>query len=379
MIRFPKNINRLAAAVVVSALVHLIAVFGHRIEILLLQPELQRLEASLIRTPPAPNPGQAPLPKEKPKPKVPKPTPQETPKPAEAEAQAPPVETPPPPPPQPEPEKKVEEKSEPQPEVPPEPPIAPEPPKVVGNAWPRAGQIKYLLFGGENRNPSNDSTAELRWEISEDGRYRMKLSSEDAKPFPAMPWFKISLLWSSEGRMVDGRFRPERYEEAVSVFQNIVVTLDWNTKVASFAGHNLPFQDGTLDYLSVIMQAGDPGFVEAGSIAVATGRGLRQYRFEKTGEGEMALPFGMTWKVAELVGKTGNNDVRVWVATEKFNLPVQIKFVVNKVNYYLVATEVRVAREFASEEASPKDAETREAAAEQDSTPQPAAAPQSAQ
>ena len=273
-------------------------------------------------------------------------------------AKAPPVEAPPPPP-QPEPEKKVE--TEPQPEVPPAPS---EPPKVVGNAWPRAGQIKYLLYGGENRNPSGDSTAELRWEIAEDGRYRMKLSSEDAKPFPGMPWFKISLLWSSEGHMVDGRFRPERYEEAISVFQNIVVTLDWEKKLASFSGHQLPFQDGTLDYLSVIMQAGDPGFVQAGSIAVATGRGLRQYRFEKTGEGEMAMPFGMKWKVAELVGKTGNNDVRVWVATEKFNLPVQIKFVVNKVNYYLLATEVLVSKDVVQPPASP---------------PQAVAAPQSAQ
>jgi len=89
------------------------------------------------------------------------------------------------------------------------------------------------------------------------------------------------------------------------------------------------------------MQAGDPGFVEAGSLAVATGRGLRQYKFQSLGAVDLVLPFGMTWKTTQLVGQGGSNDVRVWVATEKFNLPVQIKFIVNKVNYYLVATEIR--------------------------------------
>lgn len=337
---FLRRIPRLAAAVVVSLLVHLLAVFGHRLELLAPQPDLMRLEASLQRPPPAKEPGQAPKPKETPQPKIPAPSPEEAPAPPEAAPPETPAEAPPPPPPQPEP--KVEPAAPPQPEVAPAPP---EEPKKVGSSWPRAGQIKYLLFGGENRNPDADSTAQLRWEIGDDGRYRMRLESQDAKPFPSMPWFKISLLWASEGRVVDGRFRPERYEEAISVFQNIVVTLDWERKLASFSGHQLPFPEGTLDYLSVIMQAGDPGFVEAGTLAVATGRGLRQYKFQSLGPVDLALPFGMTWKTTQLVGQTGNNDVRVWVATEKFNLPVQIKFIVNKVNYYLVATEVLVAKD----------------------------------
>lgn len=330
------RVSRLSAAIAISAIVHLIAVFGHKFEFLIPQTDLPRLEAKLVRTPPAKEPGQAPEPKEPPKPKIPVPTPEEAPKPPEAAPKETPAEVPPPPPPQPEP--KVEEKQPPQPEVPPPPP---EPPKAVGNAWPREGQIKYFLFGGENRNTEGASTAELRWKIASDGRYTMRLSSSDAKPFPSMPWFKISLLWASEGRFVDGRFQPERYEEEVSVFQHVVVNFDWTNKTVNFAGHQLPLAPGTLDYLSVIMQAGDPGFIEAGTLAVATGRGLRQYKFHSLGAADLALPFGMTWKTTQLVGQGGSNDVRVWLATEKFNLPVQIRFVVNKVNYYLVATDVR--------------------------------------
>jgi hypothetical protein len=276
------------------------------------------------------------MPDQPPQEAVPAPQAEPAPQAPAAEAKDPPVETPPPPPA--EPATQAEQPA--QPEVPPPPTEAPQ---VVGNAWPRAGHIRYFLFGGESRDPAGASTADLRWEIAPDGRYSMKLESTDAKPFPSMPWFKISFSYLSRGMMINGYFHPDRYEESISVFQNIVVDFDWASGLVSFAGHKLPLVAGTQDYLSVIMQAGDPGFVEKGVMSVATGRGLRQYQFESLGEGELALPFGMTWKTRQLVGKTGNNDVRVWVATEKFNLPVQIKFVVNKVNYYLVANEVRVA------------------------------------
>lgn len=327
----------LGLAVGLSVLVHLLALFGHQIDFQR-QPDVVRLEAVLARSAPDQKAGQPALPDRPPKPAVPKPQPEEAPQLAEAEAKDAPAEAPPPP--QPEPEVKPE--AEPAPEVPPAPTEAPQ---VVGNSWPRAGVIRYFLFGGESRDPAGASTAALRWEITPEGRYSMKLESFDAKPFPSMPWFTISFSYASQGRMVAGQFQPERYEEAISVFQNIVVNFNWDKGLVDFAGHSLPLAPGTMDYLSVIMQAGDPGFTERGIMSVATGRGLRQYRFESLGQQELALPFGMTWKTQELFGKTGNNDVRVWVASEKFNLPVQIKFVVNKVNYYLVASEVMVAKD----------------------------------
>lgn len=344
MLTFARRAPFLPIAVLLSLLAHLLVLFGHRIDLSLPRTDLVPLEARLTRSAPAKQPGTAPKPDRPPQPSVPEPVAPETPQTAVAEAKDEPVAMPPPP--QPEPEKKVEEKIEPQPEVPPAPK---EPPKTAGNTWPRAGVIKYLLFGGEGRDispdPSKNSTAELRWEILPDGRYSMKLESVDAQPFPSMPWFKVSMMWSSVGNIVDGRFQPRRYEESISVFQHIVVNLDWEKMQVDFSGHQLPMKPGTLDYLSVMMQAGDPGFVEAGTLSVATGRGLRQYQFESLGDTDLALPFGMTWKTKQLVGKTANNDVRVWVATEKFYLPVQIKFIVKKVNYYLVATEVLVAKD----------------------------------
>ena len=327
----------LAWAVVASLAAHLFVIFSHKIDLTPPQ-DLAKLEARLIRPAPDAKVGQARENDQPPKPPVPRPVPQEAPQTPVAEATEAPAE-PPPPVPQTEPEKVVEAKPEPE-----TPPVV-EAPKVVGYSWPRAGRIRYLLFGGEGRDPSGSSNAELTWNIDEEGRYRFRLSSQDAKPFPSMPWFTITFSYASQGRLIDGQFRPERYEELISVFQNIVVNFDWEKMQVDFAGHQLPLQPGTMDYLSVIMQSGDPGFVERGMMSVATGRGLRQYRFESSGEESLALPFGMTWKVRQLYGKTGNNDVRVWVATEQFNLPVQIKFVVNKVNYYLIATEVLVAKE----------------------------------
>ena len=329
----------LSIGILLSIVVHLLVLFGHRID-LSREPDVVRLDAVLARTAPDKKPGQAPLPDQPPKKPVPKPKAEEAPLPAKAEATDPPIETPPPP--QPEPEQNVEDNRPPEPEA---PALPPEPPTVVGNAWPRSGVIRYYLFGGESRDPAGASTAEMRWEISDDGKYSMKLEGLDAKPFPSMPWFTITFSYASRGRMVEGQFIPDRYEEAISVFHSIVVNFNWEKNLVDFAGHSLPLSPGTMDYLSVIMQAGDPGFIERGIMSVATGRGLRQYRFQSLGESDLVLPFGMTWKTRQLFGMTGNNDVRVWVATEKFNLPVQIKFVVNKVNYYLVASEVLVAKD----------------------------------
>lgn len=335
--RSTKTGRRMAIAIVLSLLAHLVALFGHRIN-LMPGPDVVRLDVVMKRAAPDKTPGQTPKPEKPPQKEVPAPRPEPTPETAKAEAKDPPIETPPPP----QPEPKVESVEPPQPEVPTPPP---EPTKAAGSTWPRTGVIKYQLFGGEARDPNLTSNAELRWEIATDGRYTMKLESHDAKPFPSMPWFTISFAYTSVGKLVEGVFLPDRYEEAISVFQNIAVNFDRVNNVVDFAGHRLPLPPGTQDYLSVIMQAGDPGFVERGMMAVATGRGLRQYRFESLGEGDLALPFGMTWKARQLWGKTGNNDVRVWVATERFNLPVQIRFVVNRVNYYLIATEVLVSRD----------------------------------
>ena len=340
-----RKVAPLSAAVVLSICAHALVLFAHKIELSMPQ-DLAKLEARLVRPTPDAKPGEAAPNDQPPKPPVPQPKPKESPQTPVAETETLPREAPP----EPQPETVPETPQEPQKETPP----PAEPPKAVGYSWPKAGRIRYLLYGGEGRDVSANANAELTWTIEPDGKYHFKLASQDAKPFPSMPWFTISFAYISQGQMVEGQFRPSRYEEQISVFRSIVVNFDWEKKLVDFAGHSLPLQPGTMDYLSVIMQSGDPGFTERGIIQVATGRGVRQYQFETSAEESLSLPFGMTWKVRQLFGKTGNNDVRVWVATERFNLPVQIKFVVNKVNYYLIATEVLVSRDAVAEGPSSK-------------------------
>jgi len=323
-------------ALALSVLAHLIALFADQVELPHPVPsDLARLEANLIRT--TPERRSTATSAAKPTKPAPKTTPEQAPEAARVETETPPtIETP-----ERVPEPEVATPEPPAPEVLP----APAAEKTAGHSWPTAGLIRYRLFGGDNRDPATASNGELQWEIAPDGAYRLRLESKDAKPFPAMPWFTLSMLYSSQGKMIDGAFRPDRYEEAISVFRRMEVKFDWENNKVDFAGHNLPLKPGTLDYLSVIMQAGDQGFVERGVMLVATGRGLREYRFESGPEEDLALPFGMTWKTRQLFGKSAKNDVRVWVATEKFNLPVQIRFVIKDVHYTLIATEVLVSRD----------------------------------
>ena len=192
---FKRRHAALIVAVVASAFVHLFALFAHKIDLSRPQ-DLAKLEARLLRPAPDAKPGEAAPNDLPPKPPVPKNKPDQAPQSAVAEATDPPIETPPEPQPEPEPEKT--------PETPPQvetPPVA-EAPKAVGYTWPRAGRIRYLLFGGEGRDPEGTSNAELSWTIDADGKYRFKLESQDAKPFPSMPWFKISFSYSSQGVMI---------------------------------------------------------------------------------------------------------------------------------------------------------------------------------
>ena len=79
---------------------------------------------------------------------------------------------------------------------------------------------------------------------------------------------------------------------------------------------------------------------------VTDGSKIDAYRFEVLGEEHLDMPFGETLRTLRVRARygTGNEQTDVWVATERFGLPVQIRRIDPKgVVYYWIAHEIRVA------------------------------------
>ena len=356
--------RRLWLALAASLVAHLLAIFVPHLD-LEPRPDLMRLEARLVRTAAAEAPTQTPPPpsrsKRKPKPE---PVPE---KPAAkiVDADGPKAEPAPEPPPA-------------QPPVPPTPEPSPEaapattpagdalvetptaqgtaeaseaPADAVqaagtGHRWPRAGQITYAVFMGEQRFRMGQSIH--RWQMDPDGAYRLVAITEPTG-VAAIPWFNPDkILWESRGRLTERGFQPDAFVEKREVKGTTgQVELDWVARELRFGAERLPLIDGTQDVLSVFYQLGYPESAGITELPVTTGRKLDIYKFQHVGDEALAMPFGMTWRTRHMRATWGTREVmEVWVAQDHFGLPVQVRSVDRKgVVYYLVATEVLVAKD----------------------------------
>lgn len=221
----------------------------------------------------------------------------------------------------------------------------PETVDVTGTAWPRAGRVGYALLMGEQRIPAGKTTHQ--WEVGEDGKYRIEALTEPVD-VSYIPWFKPGrTLWTSMGRVTPTGLQPETFVEKKEGRPNHARTdMDWVAKQVSMNGVTAPLPDNTQDVLSFFYQLGYPGAAAPGEMPVTDGSGIAAYRFEVLGEEQLDMPFGMTLRTLRVRARhgTGKEQTDVWVALERFGLPVQIRKIDAKgVVYYWIAHEIRVA------------------------------------
>ena len=221
----------------------------------------------------------------------------------------------------------------------------PETTHFTGTAWPRAGKIGYALLMGEKRLPAGKTTHQ--WEVAEDGKYRLQALTEPMD-VAYIPWFKPGRsLWISVGRVTPQGLQPETFiDKKEGRPHDIRVDLDRAANPVSSNGVTAPSLDNTQDVLSFVYQLGYPGAVAAGDMAVTDGSRTETYRFEVLGEEQLEMPFGQTLRTLRVRARygTGKEQTDVWVATERFGLPVQIRKTDPKgVVYYWIANEIRVA------------------------------------
>lgn len=222
------------------------------------------------------------------------------------------------------------------------------PPETInfsGTAWPRAGRVGYALLMGEQRLPAGKTTHQ--WEVTEDGKYRIEALTEPVN-VAMIPWFKPGrTLWISVGRVTPNGLQPETFVERREGRPNETrADMDWETNQLSVAGVTTPLLDNTQDVLSLFYQLGYPGVVALDEMAVTDGGKIDNYRFEVMGEEQLEMPFGQTLRTLRIRARygTGKELTDVWVAVERFGLPMQIRRIDSKgVVYYWIANEIRVA------------------------------------
>ena len=221
----------------------------------------------------------------------------------------------------------------------------PETTQFTGTAWPRAGRVGYALLMGEQRLPAGKTTHQ--WEVAEDGKYRLEALTEPIG-VALIPWFKPGrTLWTSIGRVTPKGLQPESFvEKKEGRPSETRAAMDWAANQISLAGITTPLLEHTQDVLSVFYQLGYPGAAAPGETPVTDGSKIDAYRFEVLGEEQLDMPFGQTLRTLHVRARygTGKEQTDVWVAIERFGLPVQIRKIDPKgVVYYWVANEIRVA------------------------------------
>ncbi len=214
-----------------------------------------------------------------------------------------------------------------------------------GKAWPRAGRVGFALLMGEQRLPAGKTTHQ--WQVTDDGKYRLEALTEPMD-VALIPWFKPGrTLWVSVGRVTPQGLQPEAFvEKKEGRPGENRVDLDRTANLVSIGGATAALPENMQDALSVFYQLGYSGVAAPGEMPVTDGSKIDAYRFEVLGEEQLDMPFGQTLRTLRVRARygTARELTDVWVAIERFGLPVQIRKIDPKgVVYYWIAQEIRVA------------------------------------
>ena len=329
---------RLVVALVASLFLHAAVLIGRPLD-LSPPPELKPLEITMVRTAPDLKTGDTPPPPQAPQAKKKPAQPREV-----AQEDLAPAVLPDPPAQEPPQESAAADEPRDQPEAAPSA-TPPEATQFTGTAWPRAGRVGYALLMGEQRFPAGKMMHQ--WEVSEDGKYRLEALTEPMD-VSYIPWFKPGrTLLTSVGRVTPQGLQPETFvEKREGRPIDTRVDMDWAAKQTSIGGVPTALLENTQDVLSFFYQLGYPGALAPGDMPVTDGSRIDAYRFEVLGEEQLDMPFGMTWRTLRIRARygTGKEQTDVWLAVERFGLPVQIRKIDTKgVVYYWIANEIRVA------------------------------------
>ncbi len=332
MIALPRtSTGRIALAIALSALAHVITLFAPLIKLPPAQAPLPPLIAKL-----------EPLPKiaAKPAPRKPKPKPRPAPPvPAETISTGQPAES--------------VSTEEPQIDAEPQPPAAEEPAKMVEEAkpahpLPRRAQLTFVAYKG-----ADFAVGEMRHhlEIGGDKSYTLRVGMNTTGLASLFKSYESNQ--QSSGTLTAQGLRPAKYSETRNSSkgkESLEATFLWEEKVLSFSGGNsMPLPEQAQDIVSFLYQLSQlPLDKGALPIYISNGKKLERYELAigeeemiQTGIGRLrALPL----RKIRLQGEEG---LDVWLGMEYRLLPVKIRMLdrTGQIAGEMVVSEIRVADE----------------------------------
>lgn len=196
-------------------------------------------------------------------------------------------------------------------------------------------RAEYLL----TRDGLPFATMVMELEIPSEGHYRYRSRTRPQRAL-ALAGRAVAIALGanvseeSEGRVADGRLRPDRYlyRRRNDDARELIIAFDWEKGQARTDSENRPWSmeipAGTLDKLVVLLALSQD--VAAGtrdiSYPVADGGKLKTYHYHVQGRQEIGTPAG-TWETIELTRtkQDGPLDYRLWLAPDLSYLPVRVE------------------------------------------------------
>jgi hypothetical protein len=197
---------------------------------------------------------------------------------------------------------------------------------------PGSGRLRYAMLS--SRINVWIGVAEYRWEFTDDGRYRLYGVTETTG---IVSLFKpMRLETESVGRLVAGGLQPEHYrtvKNGNATREN--AEFDWSAGELHLErdGSVLPLTPGTQDLLSLNFQIAYLEHPENGArLGVVTGKKYETYPLESLGEENLQTDAGLFRTLHLKVA--GKDTTEIWVALDRYKLPVKIRFTDRKGDIY---------------------------------------------
>lgn len=211
-------------------------------------------------------------------------------------------------------------------------------------------RAEYLL----TRDGFPFATMVMKLDLPSEGYYRYRSRTRPqralalaSKALAIAPGANVSE--ESEGRIAEGRLRPDRYlyHRRNDESHDLTIAFDWEKGQARTDSKNVPWSmeipAATLDKLVVLLALGQDAATGAQDISypVADGGKLKIYRYRVQGRQEIGTPAG-TWEAIE-VARTKQNgplDYRLWLAPNLGYLPVRVEREDNGSLYLMELTSI---------------------------------------
>ncbi|NTV10072.1 MAG: DUF3108 domain-containing protein [Zoogloea sp.] len=192
--------------------------------------------------------------------------------------------------------------------------------------WADRGKVQYDVIRGQGNFVIGRTTHEWKHDRN---HYTMETVIETTGLVSLFKPFRM--VQRSEGKVLPNGLKPEKFRVTRDGELREKADFDWSTAhvalVANGRERDVPIAEGDQDVLSLIHQLGlDPGGSGQEELLVVTGKSASRSVIKNLGLEEISVPAGrVTAYHLASQGQRGELQIDIWLARDYANLPVRIR------------------------------------------------------